>query len=504
MHRKYSPNRLLPVRFPTILPASTRSSFLRTMLICALLLALLAALSTANSQCESARYRSLPRVFVLTDISNEPDDQMSLVRFLTHANELDIQGIAAVTSTWLNHTTDLPTIHKVISAYGSVVDNLDANVPADHPFPSADSLLAKTFTGQPVYGLDALNAQSPSNASLALIKATDASTRPLWVLAWGGANVLAESLNIVKQERDPDALADFVQKLRVYTISDQDDTGPWIRWNFPTLFYIVSIHGFSEYSIPTWIGISGELLRPFDKGGPDTSLITNEWLQDHIRIGALGSEYLNWTFQMEGDTPSFLSILPNGLNAPGHPEWGSWGGRYILADSSGRTSTYSDASDFVIGLNGDTFFSRYASIWRWRRAFQFDFAGRMQWTVNGDFSQVNHHPIVIVNETCSFDAMEISYKPGESVVLDASASYDPDGDRLSFDWFHYREVVQRLEGDIPRVSPDATFTELNDAGSIVKVTPNNKISMHIILTVEDVRTPVNLTTYKRVILNPNE
>ena len=32
-----------------------------------------------------------PRVFVLTDISNEPDDEESLVRFLVYANEYDVK-----------------------------------------------------------------------------------------------------------------------------------------------------------------------------------------------------------------------------------------------------------------------------------------------------------------------------------------------------------------------------------------------------------------------------
>ncbi|MCB1128715.1 MAG: DUF1593 domain-containing protein, partial [Verrucomicrobiae bacterium] len=41
------------------------------------------------------------RVFVLTDISNEPDDEESLVRFLVYANEYDIEGLVATTSTWL-------------------------------------------------------------------------------------------------------------------------------------------------------------------------------------------------------------------------------------------------------------------------------------------------------------------------------------------------------------------------------------------------------------------
>lgn len=39
-----------------------------------------------------------PRDFVLTDIENEPDDAMSLVRFLTYANHFEIEGVVATTS----------------------------------------------------------------------------------------------------------------------------------------------------------------------------------------------------------------------------------------------------------------------------------------------------------------------------------------------------------------------------------------------------------------------
>ena len=33
---------------------------------------------------------------------------------------------------------------------------------------------------------------------------------------------------------------------------------------------------------------------------------------------------------MEGDTPSFFRLIPNGLNQPEHPDYGGWGGRYQL------------------------------------------------------------------------------------------------------------------------------------------------------------------------------
>jgi hypothetical protein len=37
-------------------------------------------------------------VFVLTDIENEPDDAMSLVRYLTYANHFETEALVATTS----------------------------------------------------------------------------------------------------------------------------------------------------------------------------------------------------------------------------------------------------------------------------------------------------------------------------------------------------------------------------------------------------------------------
>lgn len=212
-----------------------------------------ASLASAAGLCGTTRYENKTRVFIMTDISNEPDDQMSLVRLLTHTNELDVVNIAVVTSTWKNDSIDLGTTFEVINAYGNVVDNLNSNAPTIATYPSADEVSGKVVAGHPVYGLAAFDEPTPSNASTALIAAVDASDRPLWVCAWGGANVLAEALNQVMNSRSEADIATFVKKLRVYSISDQDDSGPWIRTNFPTLFYIVSIHGFSEYGSPTWI-----------------------------------------------------------------------------------------------------------------------------------------------------------------------------------------------------------------------------------------------------------
>jgi hypothetical protein len=42
-----------------------------------------------------------PRLIVLTDLSNEPDDEESFVRLLVYSDQFDIEGLVATTSNWL-------------------------------------------------------------------------------------------------------------------------------------------------------------------------------------------------------------------------------------------------------------------------------------------------------------------------------------------------------------------------------------------------------------------
>src|SRR5688572_11999597 len=66
-----------------------------------------------------------PRHLVLTDLSNEPDDEESLVRFLVYANEFDIEGLIATTSTHLKKGPREDILHHTIDAYAKVVGNLN-------------------------------------------------------------------------------------------------------------------------------------------------------------------------------------------------------------------------------------------------------------------------------------------------------------------------------------------------------------------------------------------
>ncbi len=61
------------------------------------------------------------------------------------------------------------------------------------------------------------------------------------------------------------------------------------------------------------------------------------------------------------------------------------------------------------------------------------------WTLNGDRSKANHAPVVVVNgSTAGPEPILLEAEAGAEIILDASKSYDPDGDELTYSWFQYR------------------------------------------------------------------
>ncbi|RDW82948.1 hypothetical protein BP5796_04439 [Coleophoma crateriformis] len=385
---------------------------------------------------------SKPHIAVLTDICNEPDDAESMTRFLLYTNEFSIDALVATTSTWQRTSTHKDEILGIIDAYAAVEATLNHHVPSSRQYPTADSLRAVVRSGLDAYGMEAARGPLSEGTEL-LIKAIDAiaSDGHIWVLVWGGSNVLAQALLEVQKTRSESEVATFASKLRVYAISDQDDAGPWIRLKFPKMFYIASVHAFNMYGLAAWTGISGETYYNFDAGGPDTSLVTKEWIKENIQIGPYGKKaYPDHIFIPEGDTPTFLSLIQNGLTDPLQPSWGGWGGRYELTERSGESFHYSDAPDTVVGKDGQKHIGGQATIWRWRDAYQGDFAARMQWTLDAAFDSANHAPVVVVNGSAGLEAVHVRAAFGSKLQLDASQSWDPDeNDSLTFKWFHYRE-----------------------------------------------------------------
>lgn len=458
-------------------------------------------LSIFAFRCQAAATEK-HRVIVLTDIENEPDDAMSMVRFLTYANQWEIEGLVATTSRHQRDKTAAWRIREIVEAYGKVRDRLEQHEP---DYPTSAYLLSVLKEGLAEYGMNAVGEGKDSPGSELIIQRVDQDDpRPVWVLVWGGPNCLAQALWKVQQTRSADALKGFVSKLRVYTISDQDDSGPWIRKTFPDLFFIASpgIHPLGGYHHATWTGISGDKFHGRFAGG-DFSIVDNPWLDQHIRSkGPLGAEYPQTEFLMEGDSPSFLYLIDNGLGNAEHPDWGSWGGRYEWYQP--RTEKWfsqpetrplwNNAQDEVLGADGQWHTSNKATIWRWRAAYQNDFSARMDWTVKS-YAEANHPPVPQLKHS-----RYLSAKVGERVDLNAEGSTDPDGDGLSYHWFYYGEPGTYTISS-GRTAAPLTIENAQQAKASFVVPQSIRLgTMHIILAVTDQGTPA-LTRYQRVIVS---
>ncbi len=334
--------------------------------------------------------------------------------------------------------------------------------------------------------------------------------RPLWVSVWGGPNTLAQALWKIQKTRSPQQAERLYRKLRVYTISDQDDSGPWIRKTFPDVFFVVS-PGYG-YEHATWRGINtGE-------PGTNPEMISNEWLAEHIQQGhgPLGALYPDVAYGMEGDTPAFMGLLSNGLNVPEHPDYGGWGGRYSLhqpkevavtrsrprdapQDAPETRPIWTNSADSVLVPRAPygpppvneikPAKSIQATIWRWRKEFQNDFAARMDWCVQ-PYAEANHPPVPRLGHAENF-----TVKSGETFRLSAAGTTDPDGDSMSYLWQQYPEA-----GTYPglvRFTPFAS--NLYEIPSVTAPTVTTAQTIHFILKVTDKGTPA-LTRYKRVIV----
>lgn len=453
----------------------------------------------------SALSNEKKRVIVLTDIENEPDDAMSLIRFLTYSNEWDTEGLIATTSIHQKNKLATWRIREIIDAYGKVRNNLLIH---DPNYPTHKQLYSVIKEGKPNYGMSAVGKHMDSEGSELIIQTVDhPDSRPVWILVWGGPNCLAQALWKVKNTRTAKEVEEFIKKLRVYTISDQDDSGPWIRKTFKNLFYIVSpgYHPYGGYHHATWSGIGGDKFHGRFCGA-DYSIVDNLWLDENIRCkGELGAQYPEMKFMMEGDSPTFLYLINNGLGNSEKPNWGSWGGRYEYYQP--RTERWfleeetrpiwADAIDEVIGVDKCWHTSNKATIWRWREAFQNDFASRMDWCIKS-YEEANHPPIPKLNHEAIRKA-----KIGEKIYLDAEKSSDPDGDTLNFHWFYYPEAGSFTLSS-GRTGNPITITNSDQSKAWFTVPNSQRLgTIHIILAVTDNGSP-SLTRYKRVIIDITE
>ena len=413
------------------------------------------------------------RLIVSSDIGGaDPDDRQSLIHLLLNADCIDLEGFI-FQHAWvpIDKDAEIAPTNAIYDAYAEALPNLLAH---SKGFPDIATLRSITKRGQTEAAMAGVGEGKDSPGSEHIISVVDKNdNRPVWIAAWSGVNTIAQALWKVRNTRSEADVRKFVSKIRIYDVLGQDDAGAWIVTNFPDIIYIRNKH------IYGW--------APGD-----------EWVKANIQSkGALGAVYPDRIWATEGDSPSFLYTINNGLNCPEHPDWGGWGGRFLTTPEAGIRSM-----DWVARSNLDeTQYDPYymlpsapegnGAILRWQEDIFNNHAARMLWTVSPRYEDANHHPIAIVGKDKSKKAITIKVKPGKTISLDASRSYDPDGDSLTFDWQQYKEAGT-YEGDISIQADGAKLT----------VTIPNDIkghSIHIILRVTDSGSP-SLTSYRRIII----
>ena len=458
------------------------------------IIALLLGLIGVTATCLAKKTVLKPRLVVCTDIAPadvEPDDMESMVHLMAYADMFEVEAL--ITSVGWN-CDPYPLewsqyLSRVISAYDKDVPNLmkrsgqkkflslkkENGSQRMGYWPSAEYLTKRAVMGSVSGGIRSIGERNDSPGSELLIRLADEDDpRPIYVAAWGGANTLAQAIWRVKQTRTEEEVRRFVRKFRIYTITDQDmdyahrmdrarSSHMWLRQEF-----------------------KDDLQFIWDEGAwqEQCELGKQNWTQhqQHIQTkGALGKEYPNYKWGVEGDTPSFLYVLPNGLNDPENPLQAGWAGyheRGLCADSLtvAWTSWQEPVRSISVG---------------YKRRFYMDelndFMARMQWADEG---KGNRNPNVVLNGHQGPSPLVVMTRVGETVRLDASKSKDPDGNDIRFQWWQQPEIgTAKLDIEDAAKSIINVRIPANAAGQ----------TLHLVCEVSD-NGAFGLKSYQRVII----
>jgi len=460
----------------------------KCILQCIFSLLLLIITTSVSSQNATLK----PRLIVLTDISlDEPDDHQSLTRLLVHADMYEIEGIVLTTGWSQRHPKedmdkakgtidayekDLPNLLKRSNQSGFAQDNERQEIGY---WPSAQYLRDRTMFGSMVMGMEFIGADNNSEGSDLIIKLADEDDdRPVWVTFWGGGNTLAQAIWKVKQTRSESELKTFLHKVRAYAIADQDRPN---NTSFETSSHAWMRREFSDDLLFIW-----ESCAWWYQVGHGR----DQWsdYETHIqRHGNLGNQYPKYHYGVEGDTPSFLHLMPNGLNNPDVPTQVGWGGYSewgLGEDSCGYSyvNRYGDAH---------TICRKYAKYF-YPATFN-NFAARMDWAKEGNG---NRNPIAIINTNEGIEILKESPRQGATITLDASKSYDPDGDTLTYKWW--------IQPEAGTCTKEITLSNENTCIVNIRVPCDSAgKTFHVICEITDNGVP-KLTSYRRIIFEPKK
>jgi hypothetical protein len=417
------------------------------------------------------------RLIIETDAGGDPDDEQSLVRFLLYTNEWDVEGIIANRARARDgenrnvERTGLGIVRRLVKAYGDCHPKL---VLHDPRYPPPERLLAVTVPGYD---------DTDAGVDLLVAAVDRPDPRPIWFLNWGtdsggATSCLRRALDRVLRERGEAGYASFKQKLRI--ICHGNIAAEHTTTREPPFPLLVDTFR-PELERKRWYHRFSGLTAT--AGGFD---LRRDLLKDH---GPLGELYpTNTTHpQKEGDTMTFLYLVPTGMNDPDQPTWGSWAGRYgPNPEFHGRPCYWANQTDTWEGTT-----HRDNTLKRWAADLQNDFRSRLTWCVKSP-RETNHAPVAVLNGDRSRRVLATKATAGESIRLNADETSDPDGHKLTFEWILYPEPGSYRGSVRLEIATDRQALMHVPADAAGK-------TIHTLLIVRDTGTPP-LAAYRRMVV----
>ena len=476
-----------------------------------------------------------PRVVITAD--PELDDVNTLIRALLYSTDFTIEGLVYASSgvhwkgdgkgttlsvpgreytrnglnlcpcTSWRWAPDERFIDDIVDAYEKVYPNLKVH---DPKYPAPTALRSKIRWGNVEFDGDFSKDTPGSDLIKTLL--LDHEAGPLFVTAQGGQSTIARALKSIQDQYastpDWNAIRQKVsRKLVIVPFGDQDGTyASYIKPNWP------EVDEWQLAMVNFGYGIRASL------SAENAMYVSAAWTRDNISSrGPLGAMYRVWgdgkqmakgdvfdyfglagqtpeqmrsagyvvwtppqekgSFISEGDTPTFMNLLDNGLRAYEDGSYGGWGGRRRQESGAAPGGRGRGQVPPRTALVNNAFFD----------AAQRDFAARMKWSVTPTRKDANHEPVVRITGPLAVQA-----RAAETVRLRGTVS-DPDRDQVTTRWWHYNDAGT-YPGDV--VIPNPTSLETS-----IRIPDDAKPAetIHLILEATDHGSPA-LTRYQRVIV----